>query len=188
MNRPNTTPAIALGALALFFLAMPAEATVARALSLKQLAARSTHVVVADVGDARSYLGENGNIYTETTLHVRRALKGKPKGTTLVVRQMGGQVGDRAMMIPGDAELVKGSKIVVFLADREPGSGVVFLTALAQSKFDVIGQTQSGDLLLQRNVEGLLLLDAKNQVVKPEKAEGLTLDTLQREIAGAGAK
>ena len=162
-------------------LATPAAATVALHLDDTQQAERSDLVVLATVRTQKVVRGEDGRPYTHTTLEVERALKGKVAARArVVVRQMGGTLDGKTLRIPGDAEFVPGERVVTFLADREPSSGVVFLTALGQSKLTIVGTATGGDLLLLRSQEGLLLLDPKQQAIRPEST--VTLGVLEAAV------
>ncbi|MDF1561413.1 MAG: hypothetical protein P1V51_00115 [Deltaproteobacteria bacterium] len=164
-------------------LATPARATVALHLDDAAQAEKSDLVVLAKVQSQEVVRGEGGRPYTHTTLVVERALKGaKKKGERVVIRQMGGTLDGKTLKIPGDAAFEDGERVVVFLADREPGKGVVFLTALAQSKLAVVGTAADGDLLLHRSQEGLLLLDGAHRAVRPEPTT--TLGALEAAVQG----
>ncbi|RMG15966.1 MAG: hypothetical protein D6729_11590 [Deltaproteobacteria bacterium] len=159
-----------------------ASATVALHLDAATQAARSDLVVLARVRGQEVLRGKDGLPYTHTTLIVERSLKGTRKaGEAVVVRQMGGTLDGKTLTVPGDARFEVGERVVVFLADREPGTGVLFLTALGQSKLHVAGRARDGDLILQRQLGGLLLLDRAHRPVQPDPRT--TLRTLRQVIA-----
>ena len=144
----------------------PAAATVAIHLDDHTHAQRSDLVVLATVRAQEVVRGEDGRAYTHTTLEVERSLKGgQAKGTKVTVRQMGGTLDGKTLTIPGDAHFEPGERVVAFLADREPETGVVFLTAMGQSKYAVVGTSAERDLILHRDLGGLLLLDAAHRSV-----------------------
>ena len=111
-----------------------ATATVMRHLSLEEHLALSELVVRAKVIDAKSFVGEGGLPFTDTELEVLEVLAGDastPK--TLRVRQLKGMAGETYRAVPGDAELLVGEEVVLFLHGVE--EGVAYLTALGQSKY-----------------------------------------------------
>jgi|GEM_PF-1641212 len=124
--------------LAAFLLIVPAAAgaTVMRFLSLPEHVELSELVVRARVGEARAFVGEGGLPFTDTELEVLEVFKGEaPAGGKLVVRQMKGEVDGAHRAVPGDAVLVPGEEVVLFLHGVE--DGVAYLTALGQSKYVV---------------------------------------------------
>lgn len=179
---PRTQRSAALLVVLVSLTPLRASATVALHLDDAAQAARSDLVVLARVRGQEVVRGKDGLPYTHTTLVVERSLKGARKaGEAVVVRQMGGTLDGKTLTIPGDARFEVGERVVVFLADREPDTGVLFLTALGQSKLHVVGRARDGDLVLQRELGGLLLLDQAHRPVRPDPRT--TLRTLRRVIA-----
>jgi len=81
-------------ALLLLTAAIPASATIVRALSIEQLTATADVIVEGRVtAQSSSWNDEKTRIYTVTTLAVSTAHKGPVKpGETLQIRQIGGTV------------------------------------------------------------------------------------------------
>jgi hypothetical protein len=127
--------ALALSALVLCLLAGPAAATVVRFMSLEKLVERSDTIVRARLVDSRTYFDSDQNvIVTDSTFRVDRDYLSSV-GDEIVVQQWGGELGDRALVIPGDAHFKKGEETILFL---KKGDGTHhYLTALAQSKYRV---------------------------------------------------
>ncbi|PIW01770.1 MAG: hypothetical protein COW42_03875 [Deltaproteobacteria bacterium CG17_big_fil_post_rev_8_21_14_2_50_63_7] len=172
-------------------LATSASATTARELSMAELVEASDLVVVAEVLSLNSYRAEDGIIYTDTTVQIDEVLVGEVATKQVVIRQWGGTVGEATLVIPGDAHLHKGEQVVLFLADREPQNGVLFLTGLSQSKYEVVGSTTDGDTMLVQNLEGLVFYDATAPVPFYEKVPpSQTLSGLKAELQNiiGGAK
>ena len=162
----------ASAALAAFVVLSPVsgQATVALHLSNAQQAQKSDLVVIVKVVRQRTF-ALSGSAHTDTTVRVLEVVKGAAeKGQLIDIRQLGGTLGDTTTVVPGDAHFEVGEQCVLFLADREPDSGVLFLTAMAQSKFDIVGSAADGDRILVRDLAGTLLLDgSKNPVlISPE--------------------
>jgi len=134
--RPVPFSVGALLAAAVAILPGAAGATVMRYLSLPEHLGLSDLVVRARVGEARTFVGEGGMPFTDTELEVLEVLKGQaPAGGKLVVRQMKGEVDGAYRSVPGDAVLIPGEEVVLFLHGVE--GGVAYLTALGQSKYKV---------------------------------------------------
>ena len=140
----------ALSLVAALALAAPAAATSAVLLPREQLVKKSELVVQATVGrHVSEWNEERTHILTRTTLQVSSYLKGRGD-TELVVEQLGGTVGDKTMVVSGDAQLRPDQEVVLFLKRGE--GGVVFLTALSQAAYSV-----SKDGRVQRDLSGISL-------------------------------
>jgi len=134
-------------------LAAPASATVSRFLDIHEHTELSQLVVRATTSsETRSFVGKDGIPRIETRFTVLETYKGSAQqGASIWLRQFGG--GEQLGMLPivGDATFTPGEEVVLFLTTSE--EGVVFLTALSQSKFEVV----RGDRLpiVTRNIGGL---------------------------------
>jgi len=188
MMRKLSAAAVALSAVLGILLAgvTTASATTAIRMTESELAAKSDVVVVAEVEEQRSFRASDGLIYTDSQLKISDVLTGEVEsGETVRIRQMGGTVGDETLVIPGDAELEVGERAVFFLADREPEGDVLFLTQLAQSKYEIVGATEDGDLILMQDLSGLAFYDPNRaQPVEIQKTvETHTLSALRAVVA-----
>jgi len=116
--------------------AVPARATLARALRLEELVARSQHVVVAEPLDAYSDYAEIGgrkHIVTFTRVRTLELLAGAtPKQDELMVRTLGGRVGKLGELVAGEAQLAPGAQGVLFVT---PERDVLAVTAMAQGHY-----------------------------------------------------
>jgi hypothetical protein len=111
-----------------------ARATVMRPLTLAALTEQADAVVRARVGEQWSDWAEDGRrIFTWTQLEVVEAWTGDV-GEAVVVRTMGGVVGDLGMRVSGTPRFVTGAEVVVFLRE---GSDVFEVVGMSQGKFDV---------------------------------------------------
>ena len=163
-----------------------ASATTVVPMDVGAQQAESDLVVLAAVVDQHAFRAEDGHIYTDTVLYVERTLVGGDvSGQELVVRQWGGNVDGTTHRIPGDGALVLGERVVAFLADREPESGVIFLTALAQSVYHVF-TTETGDVWLRQNLEGLVFYQPglPDPFVHPDERP-IELDIFIQDLGGA---
>jgi len=121
-------------------LAVPAQATTALLLDAPAQARLSTAVVVATVGESTVSLHPDyKRPVTRTRVSVDEALfGGAPKN--LVVEQFGGTLAGATLAVPGDARLVAGERVVLFLRQVDGGW---FLTALEQSAWGIDGDRLS---------------------------------------------
>lgn len=99
------------------FFAVPAWATIIVTPTDGQLVDQSPLVVVADVQSSVP-VARAGAIWTETTLQVVRILKGSVPGPTIIVREMGGELGDRRTVVFGSPSYSAGERVLVFLWPR----------------------------------------------------------------------
>jgi len=121
---------------ALLLVPFAANATVMRYLSLVEHIELSELVVRARIGQARTFVGENGLPFTDTELEVLEVFKGEaPKDGRLFVRQMRGEVDGLYRAVPGDAQFLPSEEVILFLHAEE--GGVAYLTALGQSVYRV---------------------------------------------------
>jgi hypothetical protein len=113
-----------------------AEASVSVLLSLDELVAGSTHVVVATAGERRSVwedLPSGRRIVTYTRLAVERSVAGAPV-KEVWVRTLGGVVGRLGQSVAGEAQMPAGSRALLFLAEAR---GVVVVAGRAQGHYPI---------------------------------------------------
>ena len=92
-----------------------AEATLIRAFSLPELHRAADEVVTGTVAAADSFWNEgHDTIYTDYSVTVESTVKGSRR-KTIVVRLMGGTVGDRELVVAGNATLEPGERVLLFL-------------------------------------------------------------------------
>ena len=93
-------------------------------LSVEDLARGADAIVVARVVATSAAWNEGRTkIYTFTTLEVSDALKGGPAGR-VVVKELGGAVGDIAMEASGAPRFSAGEEVLVFLRRDSEGAAV----------------------------------------------------------------
>lgn len=152
---------------------LAAHATTMRALNIEQRTTRADRVVIASVESVRFQKAEQGQrIYTLTTLKVLRPLKGKVlQGMHLIVRQIGGTIGEWSQHIPGDASFKAGQEVLVFLR-HDPTDDLHFLVGMGQGKIDVdVGADRLGtDASVGTHTHHGLKLDHKETRPKPHQA------------------
>lgn len=151
--------------LAAAFLPDRADASVFRALSLPELVAGSRSVTVAKALEAYS-LWENvagrRRIVTYTRIGVQELVSGKDEQSELLVRTLGGQVGDLGQIVHGEAVLTVQEPSVVFVRERRDGT--LGIMGLAQGHFPLAADA-AGIQRLQRSPRLGELLSAKDAAV-----------------------
>jgi hypothetical protein len=150
------------------------------------LTSESTVVVDATVVSTRSSRQADGMITTRTELAVSETLKGDV-GSTLVLHQLGGTVGEWTLTIAGDLVLSEGDRVLLFATED---AGKFYPTLLAWSGFFVEGEGLNAPV--RRSVEGLQLFDldengvlraTEDPVVAPQSV-GALRDVVLRTVAG----
>jgi hypothetical protein len=92
-----------------------AHATVVEALDLDTLVQDADEVVLARVIKQWSHYDERGRIVTDFQMQVEQSVKGDSMpGAAVVVRKLGGVVGDRGMRISGEPSFTEGEVVLVF--------------------------------------------------------------------------
>jgi hypothetical protein len=112
-------------------------ATTARAVSLPQLVGLSRYALVGTPTEASSRwerVGSSQRIVTYLRVEVSHPIDGRPPPErTLLVRTLGGTVGDIGQLVHGEARFELGAQAVVFLASND--QGVLGVTAMAQGHY-----------------------------------------------------
>lgn len=144
-------------------LAMPAAATgaVMKYMELDDLVETSDVAVRGTVSDMRTVRdGDRGDVFTRVDIEIAETYLGEER-ETVTVEQWGGTYQGRTHQIPGDAQFQPGEEVIVFLAEsRDDPDGPMYLTGLAQSKFDVLtGERAAGEsALVVRDLSGLAIM------------------------------
>jgi hypothetical protein len=121
-----------------------ADATVVAAIPLNDLVSMSEWVVVAEAKSARSHyetIGGSRRMVTDTTLEVTSAVTPNRssrdvESKTIVVRTLGGNVGDLAQVVLGEAVFPHGVSQLLFL---DEGSDHRFrVAAMAQGQYPIV--------------------------------------------------
>jgi hypothetical protein len=154
---------------------LQAEAHTARALTLDDLMAISTYVVVATAGERRSVwedLPSGRRIVTYTRLAVERAVAGAP-GTELWVRTLGGAVGNIGQAVPGEAQIATGSRSLLFLYEA---SGVVVVAAMAQGHYPIVADDKGVARLAPSPDTGMLVARPGPLLLARERLVGASVE------------
>lgn len=141
MLRPMLSRRQALRAMGLgcTVLAAPrlASATMARAITLPELVGLSQFALVGMATDASSRwesVGKTRRIVTYVRVEVTQPIDGRPPpDTSLMLRTLGGRVGDIGQLVHGEARFELGTSSVLFVASD--ADGVFGITAMAQGHY-----------------------------------------------------
>ncbi len=118
---------------------IPAAATIMIPLSIEDMTARAVTVVRARVADSSArWDGARKHIHTYTNLEILDVIAGdRAKGDVVVVRTLGGAVGEIGMKVSGTAKFESGEEIVVFLTQEPLEAGTLRVVGMSQGKYDV---------------------------------------------------
>ncbi len=136
---------------------VPAGASVARRLTLEDLADHATNIVVGHCAGVESrWNDDHTQIVTVARYDVADDLKGELRGS-VEVESLGGEVGDIGMYVPGMPAFVSGADEVLFLS---PGKGTFEVVGMAQGQFRISFPAASTSPIVRRPLSGLELLGA----------------------------
>lgn len=158
------------------------QASLARALGLSELVIASQHVVIGVPGEAWSRwenVGPSRRIVTYTRVKVEETISGTPSGAELLVRTLGGRVGDIGQITYGEAVLKRGQRSMLFV--RPDQDGRLTVTGMAQGHFPVKADNQ-GFYKLLASPELAELVGVRDSAVS--RLVGKTVSESQRLILG----
>lgn len=148
------------------------RASVSRALKLEELTARSQHVVLGEPLDTEctwEQVGTRKHIVTYTRLRVHELLAGQdPKQTEVMVRTLGGRIGELGELVHGEALLQVGQRSVLFVT---PVSTALAVTGMAQGHYPL--WRDAGRERLRRSPEAAELVAEAGAAV--QRLHGLEL-------------
>ncbi|MEC9072368.1 MAG: hypothetical protein VX938_08325 [Myxococcota bacterium] len=139
--------------------AAEASATIVPAFPLRQLAMEAHEVVRGQVVDQRFvYDPARDRIYTHTRIVVDEDLRWSGPGLRdVVVRQLGGVVGDRESHVVGNARLKLGAEVVLFA--RTDGT-YHYVVGMSQGAYEVM-RSPDGSAVLTRGASPI------TQMIRP---------------------
>lgn len=117
-----------------------AHATLVRGLSLEELTKSSQRILLGRALDSTSQwakVGGRRRIVTDTRVRVEDVVaKSAPRDGEVLVRTLGGIVGDVGALVHGEAELALDQPCVVFL--NEGADGIHHVTGMAQGHYPML--------------------------------------------------
>jgi hypothetical protein len=148
---------------------------------------RASHVFHGVVV-ARKAAWEGGQIYTSTHVDVLEMVKGQPE-RQIVVKQLGGVVGNLGMKVAGQASFEVGEEVVLFV---KPGINALEVIGMAQGRYQVQVDPVSKLKLVGRDLSGLVFArrdaSGKLQMVVPNLDTHRRLDHFLDEVRDLAAR
>lgn len=163
-----------------------ARATLLRGLSLEELVGRSAFIVVLSALDSESHyldIGGRRSIVTDTRVRIEDVLaKALPQAQELVVRTLGGRVGDVGELVHGQPALSLGSPDVAFL--KLGADGAHWFVGMAQGHYPLTGATPA-EIKLSASAQLPDIRDYERCAVRRLRGSLLSVATrMVREAAG----
>ena len=161
-----------------------ALATTLLKLGLPDLIRLSEDIVYAQVKGIEAREVE-GRVFTYVTLAATEYLKGQGE-QEVVVRVLGGRLGDTVTIVHSTAQFVPGEEVLVFL-ERPQAGGPLVVTGMAQGKFNVTKGPDKQTLYVVPQAGGKVTL-VEREVVELEEGKirqrlrDATPDAFQNEV------
>lgn len=179
MKRSIAALLVALAGLSLA--TVPVAASVTEALDLAQLVRESDHVIVARATGTEARWDSRRRIVTDVTVVVEQTLKGDASvDQRLVVRQLGGSIGELGMRVAGEPSIASGDRVLLFgrrmRGDhlRAVGMSQGVLPVRVDDGRDMVHPGGAGLALVQR-VQGQLVT-APPAVIHPRPLEDVVAE------------
>jgi len=115
-------PLLVVFALLVLVFAQPTEATTAMMLSDGELIVHSRLIVSGRVTSVISDSDGSGMVWTYVEVRTDRVLKGDLHERTIVLKQLGGVVGESGVRVVGQAEFTPGERVLLYLNTGADGS------------------------------------------------------------------
>ena len=164
-----------------------AQATLVERLSLEQIVDGSARIVQGRcVRIWSSWDAAHQNIWTHSEIQVTDALKGAA-GQTVVVSELGGEVGELGMRVEGMPQYQPGEEMVLFL--YQTPAGLWRTNGLGQGKFSVLRDPSAGPPRVRADFQSAALADSAAgasrgtpQGTDLRRLDGLTLDSFKTQV------
>ena len=142
-----------------------ARATTFVAMDERTLARAADAVVLGTVTHVETVGGADGAIHTLVTVHVERRYKGAVGGE-IVLKQPGGELADRGLVISGSPAFTRGERDLLFLSAAADGTART--TALGLGQFRVAAST-TGALVAERHLAEPVLGGSRRRRLKLDR-------------------
>src|SRR5262249_14944179 len=124
-------------------------------------------------------------VYTYVTLRVKEVLKGEITSRDVVLKEPGGQIGDRGTVLFGSPTFTNGENVVLYL-DTEP-DGSLRVHDLFLGKFTVVGDQHTGQRIAVREVPDsavviIPMTPVPDQAQAPESTSRMELSAYLRMV------
>ncbi len=171
--------------MAMTFCAM-STATIVIPMSIEEMTVKADRVVRARAMSSHSeWNPAHTEIDTFTTFQVIETMKGA-QASTIVVRQMGGHVGNVIQKVSGVRHWNLGEEQVLFLRPSEVGGGVTAVVGLFQGSFRV--QRAGAAAMVSNGAPEALQYDPTRQTTGQFRSSNITLDELRQRVSRVVAR
>jgi hypothetical protein len=168
----------------------PASASTFSRLSLDELVAENSSIVLGQAVESHSYWNDSNTlILTDVRVVVSEVLKGELRDGEVTVTVPGGTVGGEAVALIGSAQLALQGWYVLFLQEGDlPGArGARIVRDHSQGIFEV-KMGKGGLRAVSQAVRMALVPDGLGNKEAPGGAEGVPLDDLRRRVRELAAR
>lgn len=109
-------------------------------------------------------------LYTYTEMQVDEVLKGNVNGSTVIVRELGGEKDGVGMQVPGTAQFKRGEDVVVFANDERDKDGAYDLRGMMMGKYNVTRNEEGHEVLSGAGLMGETnpALRGHDSIIHPE--------------------
>jgi hypothetical protein len=167
-----------------------AVATVMMPMSLEEMSVEAKLVVTGKVLSAQSAWDESHRrIFTYTEIQVVEKIAGDAEPRTLVIRTMGGEVGDIGMNVSGTPRFATNEEVLVFLRQDPVEAQSYQVIGMSQGKFKVV-RPEKGPVEVVPSTAGLAFVKRDqggsykvDETISPESK--MTLDALKQRVVSA---
>ena len=136
-------------ALLVFVVNQTAEGTTAIMMSDNELIVHSRLIVTGRVSSVTSDSDNSGNIWTYVAISTDRVLKGVLLDRTIVLKQLGGQVGESSLRVVGLAGFTPGERVLLYL--NTSADGTLHAAHGFMGKFSVV-EDAGGSEFVERSI------------------------------------
>jgi hypothetical protein len=170
----------------LLLIAAAAMATVVKPMSVEELTAKSSVVLVGQATQTwTAWNPQHTRIYTYSRVKASSALKGA-QPDTVVVKQIGGSADGYTQHIAGVQAMRTGEKAVLFLRLSEARDGTYVIVGLMQGHFRIARDSATGQTVVSNGVMGAE--EISGQTVKSYRGARLSLSEMESRVRKAATR
>jgi hypothetical protein len=167
-----------------------AHATLIEALDMRTLVADSDHIVLGTIIRTEAHYDHLDRIVTDATLRIEESMwGGAAENETVVVRSLGGGIGDVGMRIEGEPNFETGARVMLFAREIR-SEGVLRPVGMSQGVLPV--QRLSSGPTVMPGGDGLSLVQRGNDgQLRPAPGallEPTSLDAVLEQVRGLVAE
>lgn len=138
------------------------HATTFAPTTLKKLSSSSDLIVIGKVESvSSSWDDSHERIYTFANVNITEVVKGKNAPATVMIKQLGGTVGDQSLVIHASPEFEKNQEVLLFLVFHQDR---YWIHSLAMGKYDII--EEDGQRIVQNKIIGEELVKLETESIE----------------------